>query len=491
MADTQLPSPGPGPGAHPGPLADTLHQRNGPPQGFFARLTDKIEQGLFAPSPIAPLVYFRIIFGVIVLWEVTRYYSHDWIERYYIDPEFFFTYVGLPWIQPWPGNLMYVHFLALGILAAFIILGLWYRVSAVLFFFGFTHVFLIDQANYLNHFYLVAWVSLLMIFVPAHRSASLDVIRRPELRVATVPAWHRWLLCTMVALPYFFGGIAKINGDWLRGDPGRMMLAARTDFPVIGSFFTEPWAPYLFSYGGMLLDLSVVPLLIWRRTRIFAVLMIVPFHLMNAGLFSIGIFPWFMLLATPIFFDPKRLEPILHFERLFGDPVPTKAALETPDRHKRVVMALLALFAAFHFLMPLRHHLYHGNVSWTEEGHNFSWHMMLRTKRGTLSLAATDSATGESWLINQRDYLSSRQRSKMEGNPNMIVLFAYYLEEELREEGHQNVGIRARAHISLNGRPRQLLIDQTVDLTQVNRSLKSYPWILKLETPLPAREGEP
>ena len=153
-------------------------------------------------------------------------------------------------------------------------------------------------------------------------------------------------------------------------------------------------------------------------------------------------------------------------------------------------MALLALFAAFHVLMPLRHHLYPGNVSWTEEGHNFSWHMMLRTKRGTLSLTATDSATGESWMIDQRDYLSSRQRSEMEGSPNMIVLFAHYLEEELREEGHQNVGIRARANISLNGRPRQLLIDPTLDLTQVNRSLKHYPWILELETPLPVREGE-
>ena len=72
----------------------------------------------------------------------------------------------------------------------------------------------------------------------------------------------------------------------------------------------------------------------------------------------------------------------------------------------------------------------------------------------------------------------------------MIVLFAHYLEEELREEGHQNVGIRARANISLNGRPRQLLIDPTQDLTQVNRSLKHYPWILELETPLPVREGE-
>ena len=99
-------------------------------------------------------------------------------------------------------------------------------------------------------------------------------------------------------------------------------------------------------------------------------------------------------------------------------------------------MALLALFAAFHVLMPLRHHLYPGNVSWTEEGHNFSWHMMLRTKRGTLSLTATDSATGESWIIDQRDYLSSRQRSEMEGKTIVTIVPSFaerYMSTELFE----------------------------------------------------------
>ena len=152
----------------------------------------------------------------------------------------------------------HAHFLALGILAAFIIFGLWYRVSAFLFFIGFTYVFLLDQTNYLNHFYLISWVSFLMIFVPAHRAASLDGVRRPDLRVATTPAWPLWLLRAMVGIAYFFGGVAKINSDWLHGEPMRMWLAARTDFPLIGSFFTEPWAAYFFSYSGLMFDLLVV-----------------------------------------------------------------------------------------------------------------------------------------------------------------------------------------------------------------------------------------
>jgi len=61
---------------------------------------DRIERGLFARIDLASLACFRILFGAIMLWEVTRYFNHDWIERYYIDPTFFFTYFGFDWVAP-------------------------------------------------------------------------------------------------------------------------------------------------------------------------------------------------------------------------------------------------------------------------------------------------------------------------------------------------------------------------------------------------------
>ncbi|MEJ7873187.1 MAG: HTTM domain-containing protein, partial [Rubrobacteraceae bacterium] len=114
---------------------------------------------LFAPVDIASLVFFRIAFGVLMLWEVWIQFSNGLIQRNYIDPTYHFTYYGFGWVQPWSGNGMYLHFLALGVLAVCIALGLWYRVSVVLFFVGFTYVFLLDQALYLNHFYLICLVS--------------------------------------------------------------------------------------------------------------------------------------------------------------------------------------------------------------------------------------------------------------------------------------------------------------------------------------------
>ncbi|HEX2097994.1 MAG TPA: HTTM domain-containing protein, partial [Rubrobacteraceae bacterium] len=260
---------------------------------------------LFAPVDIASLVFFRIAFGVLMIWEVWRYYSYGWIQRDYIDPAYHFSYYGFGWVQPWPGIGMYVHFFVLGVLAFCIAFGLWYRVSMVFFFLGFAYVFLIDQAYYLNHFYLIILFSFLMIFVPAHRSLSEDARARPEIRSETAPAWALWVLMAQMAIVYFYAGLAKLNGDWLQGEPMRSRLASSTDLPLIGPLFTEEWMVYLFSYGGLLLDLLVVPFLLWRRTRLIAFMFALGFHLMNSQLFGIGVFPWLAIAATTLFFPPS------------------------------------------------------------------------------------------------------------------------------------------------------------------------------------------
>jgi hypothetical protein len=135
--------------------------------------------------------------------------------------------------------------------------------------------------------------------------------------------------------------------------------------------------------------------------------------------------------------------------------------------------------------MPLRHHLYPGNVNWTEEGHNWSWHMKLRDKRGTLKFTVVDPVSGASWVEDQRAFLSSRQRRKMRSRPDMIVKFAHYLEEVARSEGYEDVEVYARANITLNGRPRRLMIDPKRDLTQVKLSVLAADWILPLDVDLP------
>lgn len=77
----------------------------------------RLRERLFAPVDIAFLVFFRLGFSGIMMWEVYRYFSLNRIKAYYIYPGFHFKYYGFEWIAPWPGDGMYWHFFAMGALA--------------------------------------------------------------------------------------------------------------------------------------------------------------------------------------------------------------------------------------------------------------------------------------------------------------------------------------------------------------------------------------
>ena len=472
--------------------------RPSPPESGLVRgqLLDRVRVGLFAPVDISSIVFLRIAFGAIMLWEVYRHFSYGWIARYYIEPTVFYTFYGFGWVRPWPGAGMYLHFYALGLLAACVLVGFCYRAAAALFFLGFTYVFLLDQTQYLNHFYLICLMSFLLVFVPAHHALSVDAWLRPSLRSSWAPAWALWLLRAQVGVVYFFGGVAKLNSDWLRGEPMRMWLARGARIPVYGFVFTQEWFVRLFVYGGLLLDLCVVPLILWRRTRPFAFAFAVAFHLTNAAIFQIGIFPWFMLAATLFFFPADLPRRFVHALRYPADvpyvrPVPPDATLPLGglSRRRRALVAFLAVYMALQILLPLRHFLYPGEVSWTEEGHNFSWHMKLRDKDGTALFSLRDPASGRTWTVDLRQ-CRTRQCDKMVGQPDMIVQFAHLLAEEKRREGYPEVEVRAVVLASLNGRRPQLLIDPEVDLAKVRRSMWHASWIMPLTEPLPEPGSE-
>lgn len=470
--------------------ADDDASQTDSPVGALPRL----RRLLFAPVDIGWLVFFRIAFGGIMLWEVWRYLGMDRVRRYYIEPEFHFTYYGFSWVQPWPGDGMYYHFYALGALSLCILLGLFYRLAATLFFLGFTYWFLLDQTQHLNHFYLVSLISFLMIFIPAHRAFSLDAWRKPALRATQVPGWSLALLRAQIGLVYFYGGIAKLGPDWLAGEPMRAWLAARTDFPFIGPHFEQELVVYFFVLGGLFLDLFITPLLLWRRTRLVAYLGAVAFHLLNSQLFIIGIFPWFMLCATLLFFPadlPRRAWEGLRQKAVALKPAPLQPLTGRWTHSQITVGTLLAVYAAFQILMPLRHWLYPGNVDWTEEGHRFSWHMKLRSKEAKALFVVKDKLTGRIDLVHPVPYLSERQYAKMSTRPDMILQFAHHLADLHKKQHGTEAEVTVQATAALNGRHAQPFIDPEVDLAQEPRTLAHARWILPLTEPLVrTREAE-
>lgn len=432
----------------------------------------------FAPVDGASLAVFRIAFGLLMCADLCAYLANGWVDDILIRPSFHFTYLGFDWVKPLPGNWTKVECAVLAGLSLCIALGLFHRVAALLFFIGFTHLFLIDAAEYLNHFYLICLFAFLLVFVPAHRCWSLDTWRKPGGDSGSVPAWCLWLVRAKVGIPYVYGGIAKLNGDWLRGEPLRMWLEKRSGFPIIGRWFGEEWMVYFFSYSGLLLDLLFVPFLLWKPTRLWAYLVVIAFNLMNAALFHIGVFPWMMIAASLLFFPPDWPR-----WRCRGREIGWKQTSPGVEPRAWFAFAAGVLFIAWQLLMPLRHFLIPGNVAWTEEGHRFSWRMKLRDKQSETSFEVTDPTIKETWEIVPGDFLTKRQEAVMAGHPDMIHQFAIHVARQYEKEYGMRVEVRAKALASLNGRKPAVLIDPTVNLAAETRNVFAKRWI----TPMPPR----
>jgi hypothetical protein len=151
---------------------------------------------------------------------------------------------------------------------------------------------------------------------------------------------------------------------------------------------------------------------------------------------------------------------------------------QAAPRNRTLILSGLGVLMAMHLLLPLRHHLYPGDVAWTEEGHRYSWRMMLRSKIGFGKFKVVNQDTGEETIVRPRDYLSERQERKLYGHPDMILQFAHFLEKEFEAEG-QEVAVYANIRCKLNYRDYHDYIDPERDLTQVEWSFWApSDWIL-------------
>jgi vitamin K-dependent gamma-carboxylase len=448
---------------------------------------DRLVNACLAPVDAAGLAVFRIGFGLLMAWWCFDDLSTGRVHNLYEVPRFHFNYFPFDFIRPWPGAGMTIHFGALLLLALCIAAGLVYRVASILFALGFTYFFLLDRANYQNHYYLIALLSWTIALLPLHREWSLDVLNGNTPRSPVLPAWMLALVRFHVALPYVFGGIAKLDSDWFAGEPMRQVLAGHAEFPVIGSWLATESAVQFFTWGGLLFDLAIVPLLLWRPTRIPAYLIALAFHAANAYLFNIHVFPWFMMLATTVFLDPAWPRKLLNMS---SSRVLWKSE-QGPDirwaglrRRSRFGFGLLAAYCLFHLVWPLRHFAYGPDTGWTEQGHFFSWRMMLRVKDSGMRYFLVDKTAGMTESPEIYDFVNQEQSQKFSRDPEMILDFAHFLAGQYRSKTGRQPSVHALVLTSLNGRKPQLLIDPNVDLAQEPRGFHRRSWIVNLTEPL-------
>jgi hypothetical protein len=486
---------------------------------------------LHRPVDIDWLVFLRCSFGLIAIYWCIEKFVGNGLVGYFIEPTFHFKFAGFEWVQPFSSDVMILELSLMTVAAFCLMIGFGYRIAALTFGLGFTHLFLIDRSLYLNHNYLIAMFSFAMAILPANRSWSLDAFlwkKFVDRKSATQPtprsevdraandraaiqrlplgvtfAWHLWLVRFIIGVPYFFGGLAKLSPDWLAGRPMREVVA-KIDVSWMTWFTQIDGVYWLFAYGGLIFDLLIVPMLLFRKTRLIGFVFVFAFHLTNHFIFHIGVFPWFMMATTFVFLDPGWLRHLLTKSKMIVRTTQESRAASTssftvPRRwtqtswRNRAAFSLAALFVIVQCLLPFRSKLAGGDPNWTERGHYFCWHMLLRGKTVGLQYYATDPKTGRTGIVDPTQYLSLFQLLRFGKDPEMIRQLAVHIKQDLERQNIPDPEIRAVAYVSLNGRKPALMIDPNCDLTQVEpdwRAFSTPDWILPNDEPLPKKSWE-
>lgn len=435
------------------------------------------------PISVAPLVVFRIVFGLLMLFSTLRYVALGWVDIQLVEPMLHFKYFGFEWIRALPRAGMYTVFAVMAISALAITLGWYYRVFTVLFFLSFTYVELVDITYYLNHYYFVSIVAFLLIWLPANRYFSLDVYRKPELYRGQIPRWCITVLKVQIAIVYVYAGLAKINTDWLlQALPLAIWLPAKSSLPLMGPIFQYKITAYAFSWLGMLFDTFIVLGLLFKKTRGLAYLAVVIFHTLTGLLFQIGIFPIVMIVMVTIFFSPAWHQRCLqHLASLFPNSTgrqPRTKVISYPQKEKRWSLYFYTVFIFLQLIFPWRYLLYPGNIFWTEEGYRFSWRVMLMEKAGTATFYVKDGQSGKEGAVINHQFLNPHQEKQMAMQPDLILQYARYLRDYYEEQGVQNPSVRAEVWVTLNGRPAELLVNPDIDLSDKRDSWRPKDWII-------------
>lgn len=427
-------------------------------------MTERLLQHLGAEVSARSLSLFRVLLGLVLVATPVRMVAYGWVDALYVEPSYHFAWVS--WAQVPGAGVLTLLFGVLGLLGLGLTVGWRPRLMAALYLVVFVYIELLDATYYLNHYVLL---TLLLAAVAASPSALLGSVAtwRGQSVPERVPRWSVWLLRAIVGSVYLWAGVCKLQPDWLlRGEPLHTWLLARQDLPVVGPWLAEPVTAVVMSWGGALYDLTLPFLLLHPATRKVGLVLLVGFHVITGLLFPIGVFPWLMVGASVVFFEPG-----------LGAAVEGK-----PGRLSPGGLAILGGVVLMLVLVPARSVLYPGEVMWTEQGFRFAWRVLLIEKTGQVDFRVVDRTTGETWRVRPSDELTELQHKQMRTQPDLIVQYARHLADVHRLPGH-DVAVYADSFASLNGRPAQRLVRADVDLVTLVPGRDPHEWITPLQDP--------
>lgn len=476
-------------------------------------MVKKIINFFFRPINPSSVCLFRIIFGLFMTYQIGKYFGLDYTYQFISGPELLFSYNELSFLQALPlGLLKFLH-VGLLISALCITFGLWYRFAMVYFFIVFSYFSFVDSTLYNNHTYLISMISFAMIFVQADVKYRFRFSQNTYAETEKIPSWNQYILMFLIALPYFFGGVAKLSYNWLQTNlVSEIVSKSKTNF--VTQLISEDVLVSFIKYGGLVYDLGIVFLLLCKKTRILAVCLIAVFNFTNNTVLfdDIGIFPFFIFCATLLYFDSERVGSFVDaiFKKKTLDKkysqkeikrikkerekTPPNTSLSSAERsesnsytrpyYKGFVTIMILIFVVFHFLFPFRYALYTNNPEWTGVCSHFAWRMKLQTKEIIkLNLIMHDKATGATGEIVVKTFVSQNQYLHILDRPINLVVLAKHLKPQIEKKYNiVDPKITADVVVRFNGLPPQKIIMPEIDLTEIDETNYSdLSWVVPLQ----------
>nr|XP_022319496.1 vitamin K-dependent gamma-carboxylase-like [Crassostrea virginica]XP_022319497.1 vitamin K-dependent gamma-carboxylase-like [Crassostrea virginica] len=480
---------------------------------------------LCRPTDPASLAILRIAFGILMMVDIPqeRGMAHADVRWGRKDVCRFPLFSDL---KVAPLEWMYIIYLIMFIGALGIALGLFYRISCLLFSIPYWYIILLDKTSWNNHSYLYGLLGILLMIVDGNRCWSLDGLISKSINNSHVPFWNYFICRTQIFLVYFLAGLKKLDQDWITGY-SMQRLSRNWVFDPFRLLLTDDQIDlFIVHLGGLTIDMFGGILLLFDKTRPIALFLLASFHFMNSTMFSIGMFPYAMLATLPLFcaFDwPRKVIPNL--TKFFRLPVLTGTEIQSsshciyskeeikPERHSqtdkvcvnsktppptapslvhKLGVGFTLIHIAIQLFLPYSHGITKGYNNWTNGLYGYSWDMMVHSwTTQHIRLSYRDKITGKEGYLDPNAFADGAGR-RWSSHGDMVVQYAHCVADILK---NYNMSVELYFDIwkSMNKRFQQRMFDPRVNIMDVEWSpfkevsfampllLDLSPWRSKLE----------
>jgi vitamin K-dependent gamma-carboxylase len=372
-----------------------------------------------------------------------------------------------------------------------IMLGLFLRFCAILFGLSLALIFLQDNTLFNNHFYFFfLLVMALAITKPDYIFTIKDKFGRAY-NGKFVPIWHYYYFQFLVFIAYFFAGVAKVSEEWLNLSFTSLVVRDISD-SFLYKLLGQDLLTYLVTYGGMLFDLLIGFILLHPKSRMFGVLLVVIFNITNSTVLfdDIGLFPFFMIACTVVFFRPDLFSFLLNKpaakarkKERKSTTVNTELDKATWTGRQKLIAGFLALFFVIQIIPPIRSKMLDKLPEWYGVGGKFAWRMKMHSRKvDKVDIYLQERGSNNRVLVELNTYLNTNQIKNFTIDPRNLATLGKYFQNLAEEELNiSNIAVFADIEISFNGSPPQKLIDPNLDITTLELSTQDVSWVNPLK----------